>query len=77
MPLTREEIKSAAMALDPAERELLAEELMLSLSEADREAVEQAWLAEVRRRDAAFERGETGTKPVQEVIDRLMRRARP
>jgi hypothetical protein len=44
--MTREQIKSAAMDLDPVEREALAEELLLRLSETDCSAIEQAWLTE-------------------------------
>jgi hypothetical protein len=71
MSLTKEQIKSAALELAPAEREALAEELLLSVTESEREAVEAAWLAEAKRRDAAFLRGEVGAKPVGDVIARL------
>jgi hypothetical protein len=71
MSLTKEEIKSAALELAPAEREALAEELLFSVTEAERDAVEAAWLAEARRRDAAFGRGEVGAKRVEDVIARL------
>ena len=76
MTLTRDEIKSAAMRLAPAEREALAEELLLSLGDADREAVDAAWLAESRRRDADYRAGKTSAAPVQQVIDRLQAKAR-
>ncbi len=71
MSLTKEQIKSAALELAPAEREALAEELLLSVTELERDAVDAAWLAEAKRRDAAFRRGETGAKPVEDVIARL------
>lgn len=74
MALTRHQIKTAALELAPAEREALAEELLLSIAEADSQAIDAAWLAEARRRDAAFLAGNTGTKPVEDVIDRLTRR---
>jgi putative addiction module component (TIGR02574 family) len=77
MTLTRDQIKTAAMQLAPAEREALAEELMLSLGEADRESIDAAWLAEAQRRDQDFASGKTGAKPVDQVIDRLLRKARP
>ena len=73
--MTRQQIKTAAMELDPAERDALAEELLLSIGDAEREAVEAAWLAEARRRDAAFARGEMGAKPVDEVLARLAAKA--
>ncbi len=71
MPLTKDQIRNAALELDPIEREALAEELLLSISGGEREAIDAAWLAEARRRDAAYQRGETQAKDVDEVITRL------
>jgi putative addiction module component (TIGR02574 family) len=71
MSLTRDQIKDAAMQLDPAEREALAEELLLSIDGVEREAIDAAWLAEAHRREASFVAGTTGAKPVDEVIRRL------
>jgi putative addiction module component (TIGR02574 family) len=68
MTLTRDQIKSAALKLTPAEREALAEELLLSISETDRQSIDAAWLSEARRRDAEFVAGETSAKPVEAVI---------
>ena len=76
MPLTKEQIKTAALELGAAEREALAEELLLSVTESEREEVDAAWLIEVKRRDAAYRRGEVGAKPVQDVIARLTGRAK-
>lgn len=75
MPMTREQIRVAAFELDPADREILAQKLLLSLGAADRDAIDQAWLAEVRRRDASFINGTTTASPVEEVITRIKRRA--
>ena len=77
MAMTKEQIRSAAMQLDPAERESLAEELLLSVSDAEREEIERAWLEEARRRTAAYKAGLTAGKPVNEVLDRLTRKIRP
>jgi putative addiction module component (TIGR02574 family) len=77
MTLTREQIKTAALQLAPSEREALAEELLLSIDEADRQSIDAAWLAEARRRDGDLAAGRTAAKPVDEVIDRLLRKARP
>jgi hypothetical protein len=59
------------LKLPPAERVALAEELLLSVAESDRGAVEAAWLSEVRRRDGQFLRGEVGAKNAGDVIARL------
>lgn len=77
MTLTREQIRAAALELHPNDREALAEELPLSISVEEREAIDQAWLEEARRRDAAFLAGNRNAKPVDEVLDRLKRGARP
>jgi putative addiction module component (TIGR02574 family) len=77
MTLTREQIKAAALELDPLEREALAEELLLSIGSAQQEEIDQAWLAESRRREADFRAGKTGAKPMDEVLDRIARKARP
>jgi putative addiction module component (TIGR02574 family) len=76
MTLTKEQIKTAALQLAPAEREALAEELLLSIGETDRQAIDSAWLAEAHRRDADFRAGRTGAKPADQVIDRLLGKAR-
>jgi len=77
MTLSKEQIKVAALQLDPADREALAEELLLSIDGAGRDEVDAAWLDEVRRRDAEFASGKTTAKPADQIIDRLLKKARP
>ena len=69
--MTTDQIRTAALKLDPVDREALAEELLLSIAQADREVIDTAWLAEARRRDAEFRAGRSHAKPVGEVISRL------
>ena len=76
MTLTKEQIMTAAMELNPADRETLAEQLLLSLTSAERDAIDQAWLAEAYRRDADFRSGKTGAKPVDVVVDRIAHKVR-
>ncbi len=76
MALTKDEIKDAALKLDPAEREMLAEELLLSVSQSERGAIDSAWLVEARRRDADFTAGKCHAKPVDQVVARLEQKAR-
>jgi hypothetical protein len=71
MNLSREQIRAEALKLNPAEREALAEELLLSINGSDREAIDAAWLLEVRRRDAAFISGQSRANPIDSVTDRL------
>lgn len=75
--LTREQIRAAALELAPGDREALAEELLLSIGAAEREAIDQAWLQEARRRDSALLAEKGHVKPVDEVLDRLLRKACP
>ena len=70
--MTREQIKSAALDLDPAERQALAEEILLSVTGEDRSVIDAAWLAEARRRVTPSAR----RKPVDLVIDRLKNKSR-
>ncbi len=53
---------------------MLAEELLLSIDEEGREAIDAAWLAEAKRRDAAFQKGNATAKPIESVIERLKSR---
>ena len=77
MSLTREQLLTEALSLDPSEREALAEDLLLTIAEADRAEIDQSWLMEVRERDAALIRGESTTSTVDEVIARVLSRKRP
>jgi hypothetical protein len=70
--MTKEQIKTAALELDPVERQALAEEILLSIAGGERNAIDAAWLAEARRRDSGKPRG----KPVEQVIDRLQNKSR-
>ena len=77
MTLSKDQIMTEAMKLDPLDRETLAEELLLSIHDTDRDQIDAAWLGEARQRDAAFRAGRTGAKPVDEVIQRLLSKGRP
>ena len=71
---TAEEIETAAMHLSVSERARLAQRLLASLDE-DSE-VEQAWAAEIDRRIAAYENGDTTLVPAAEVFARIRTRLR-
>jgi hypothetical protein len=76
LSLTRDQIKDAALKLNPHEREHLAEELLLSINGAERDSIDLAWLTEARRRGESLASGATSAKPVDEVIERLTFKAR-
>jgi putative addiction module component (TIGR02574 family) len=70
--MSKDQLMSEALKLEPAEREILAEELLRSLGDRDREEIDAAWLEEVKRRDADYRAGKIGAKPVEEVLQRLL-----
>jgi putative addiction module component (TIGR02574 family) len=76
MPLTKEQLLAEAMALEPKEREALAEELWLSVESGDREELDAQWLAEAQRRDAAFAAGHIKAVPVDVAVNRVLSRGR-
>jgi len=59
------------MRLTASEREALAEELLVSIDDNEREAIDRAWLEKVRRRDAELLSGKVAARPVAEVLERL------
>jgi Putative addiction module component len=77
MSLTKEQIKTAALQLNPTDREALAEELLLSLSDGERDAIDAAWLAEAKRRDEIFKLSGRPANSVDKVVARLKNSIRP
>jgi len=75
MSMSVEQIRTEALALKPTEREALAEELLLSLTDADRSELDAAWAAEINRRIEDFDAGRASSKSVEEVVERLLRKA--
>jgi putative addiction module component (TIGR02574 family) len=75
MPMTKEQIFTEAMALDPKEREALAERLLLTLN-GDRAAIEAAWVEECKLRVEAVDRGELPVVPGEQVMRQLRDRLR-
>ena len=74
--MTKDEIYAQAMALQPDEREALAEQLLSSLTGDGPEVIDEAWVTEARRREEAFRQGRMTTSPVDEVIARVQSRAK-
>lgn len=68
--MTREQIKAAALELDPVERERLAEELLLSIDDTERNTIDQAWLIEAHRRDDEFRAGKMGAPSRESALER-------
>lgn len=72
MSTLAEELSRQALALPPEERAWLAEELLATVQDVDRE-VEAAWDAEIRQRLAEIDSGEAKLVPAEEVFDELRR----
>jgi putative addiction module component (TIGR02574 family) len=73
MTAVRERILKDAMALSPAEREALAEDLVASLLPMDQDHV-AAIVAEAEDRLAAYGAGESAAIPADEVMAKLRKK---
>lgn len=71
---TCEEIISAALALPPAVRAMLAEHLMESLDAEDQQRIDAVWAQEAERRDQEIEDGTVAPIAGEEVMDKLRSR---
>jgi putative addiction module component (TIGR02574 family) len=71
---TYEEIMSAALALPPGARAMLAEHLIESLDADDQERIDALWAAEAERRDKEIEDGVEIAIPGEEVMNRMRSR---
>lgn len=77
--MTRDQIRNAALELEPPEREALAEELLRSITCTDQDAIDTAGLPETRHRDALerLQGGSTGKDLLAKLlIERAGERAR-
>jgi len=70
MSLTIEQIKAAAMELDPVEREVLGYDLLVSVGRIDPAAIEASWLAEAHRREELYKAGNLKTYSLDELLER-------
>jgi putative addiction module component (TIGR02574 family) len=75
MSASVEDVFSAALSLPPDVREELADKLLESLAEADRQEIDEAWAAEVESRLEAHERGELREISGEEVFRSIQRGA--
>ena len=71
---TYEEIMSAAMALPPGTRAMLAEHLLQSLDAETQSEIDALWAEEAERRDKEIEDGVVKAIPGNEVMNRLRAR---
>jgi len=73
---TYEEIISAALALPPDTRAMLAEHLLESLDVEDQKRIDALWAEEAERRDKEIDDGSVTPIPGEEVMSRLRARYR-
>ena len=71
---TYEEIMSAAMALPPGTRAMLAEHLLESLDAENQTEIDALWAEEAERRARELEDGTATAIPGEEVMNRLRSR---
>ena len=75
MPDTVAELAQRGRALEARDRERLVDLLLDSLAESPDPDVEEAWRREIRRRVAAYERGEAVLYDADEVMAEAKRLA--
>ena len=71
MPATFDNLSKDALILPPDQRVALAHRLLASVESASEPGAEAAWEAEIVRRIARFDAGESETVPADEVFARL------
>jgi putative addiction module component (TIGR02574 family) len=76
MPMTKEQILNEAMALQPLDRETIAEALFSSVVYDDEMPVDSEWMSEIRRRKGEIQAGRAVLVPFEEVMARLSARGR-
>jgi putative addiction module component (TIGR02574 family) len=70
MSLSTEQVLQTALSLPSAEQVELIEALIAAQDEADPQALDDAWMAEIQRRSAEFDAGKTTAIPWSVVRDR-------
>ncbi len=73
VPMSRDQIRRAALAMEPDDRAALAAELFDSLVEPADEEVDEAWEAEIDRRLDEIDQGTAQIVSVQQVFRRARR----
>ncbi|ANX03834.1 addiction module protein [Immundisolibacter cernigliae] len=68
MSISLAEIEQQARKLPAPDRARLAETMLQSLQDSPASEIEAAWQREIRDRVAAYDRGESGTYPAEDVF---------
>jgi len=67
MPMSKEQIFTEAMTLEPHDRQALGEELLQSVDQ----ILDPEWAAEIQRRVDEIKRGKAKLIPVDQAVERL------
>jgi putative addiction module component (TIGR02574 family) len=76
MPPHAQEVLTEALALSPAERAELVEQLLASFEASERERIDALWAEEAEDRIDAYDRGELRARPASEVFRHIERSRR-
>jgi putative addiction module component (TIGR02574 family) len=63
-----EELYQSAVSLPPVERARLVERILSSFGNPEREEIDRLWAAEAEARIDAYEQGEVGARPAEDVF---------
>lgn len=72
-----QQVLREALDLPPVDRAELVEQILASFEFPARREIDAAWAREVEDRIDAYERGEIGSAPADEVFKEIDRQARP
>jgi putative addiction module component (TIGR02574 family) len=72
----KDQILADALALPEKQRAVLADDLWFSLNDMTQERIDRAWVNEVKRRWAEYERGEVKALPADQVMREARQRLR-
>jgi putative addiction module component (TIGR02574 family) len=70
---TGAQILEAALQLPPSERARLLEGILLSFEPENRQRIDQLWAREAEDRIDAYDRGELGSVPAEDVFAEVLR----
>lgn len=71
MPLTKDQILAEALTLNPADREALAEQLLITIDRDQDETLDPNWGEEIDRRLKDYDAGLIQSAPPDEMFRRL------
>ena len=74
--MTIDNLRTAALELEPMDRARLARALLESLNDLSEAEIEQLWASEAAQRNGELDRGEARSAPIDEVIGHARHRCK-